>query len=60
MCGVYFSIMCTTHPNLVCLLFVPALYIYIPLSNLKNFSFTCHHVRHLRFLVNEITISLIE
>ena len=26
MCGVYCSIMRTTHPNLVCLLFVPSLY----------------------------------
>ena len=26
MCGVYYSIMRTTHPDLVCLLFVPSLY----------------------------------
>ena len=26
MCGVYYSIMGTTHPDLVCLLFVPSLY----------------------------------
>ena len=26
MCGVYYSIMRTTHPGLVCLLFVPSLY----------------------------------
>ena len=26
MCGVYYSIMRTTHPDVVCLLFVPSLY----------------------------------
>ena len=26
MCGVYYSIIHTTHPDLVCLLFVPSLY----------------------------------
>ena len=26
MCGVYYSIMHTSHPDLVCLLFVPSLY----------------------------------
>ena len=33
MCGVHYSIMRTTHPDLVCLLFVPSLY--------STFSFTC-------------------
>ena len=36
MCGAYYSVMHTTHPDLVCLLFVPSLY-SMPLSNLKNF-----------------------
>ena len=26
MCGVYYSVMCTTHPDLFCLLFVPSRY----------------------------------
>ena len=58
MCGVYYSIMRTTHPDLVCLLLCHP---YIPLSNLKNFHLlvilyymggclcytcTCHFILH--------------